>query len=141
MKRSSGPRRTASNLSESLHQQLNLYAIAAGAAGVSLLALAQPAGAKIVYTPAHVSMVGPHGSYPLDLNHDSVTDFTISNTTSHNTDQAFGSLFEKAARSNAVVGTFVSRSFHKARAITRGARLGRNGGPFYPGIAGLASFH
>jgi hypothetical protein len=49
MKRSSRPRTTA-KLSESLHQRLNLYAIAAGAAAVSVLASARPAVAKIVYT-------------------------------------------------------------------------------------------
>jgi hypothetical protein len=49
MKRSSGPRKTA-NFSRSIHQQLNMYALAAGAAGVGVLALAQPAEAKIVYT-------------------------------------------------------------------------------------------
>jgi hypothetical protein len=37
-------------LSESLHHQLNMYAISACAAGVGMLALAQPAEAKIVYT-------------------------------------------------------------------------------------------
>jgi len=49
MKRSPRPRKTA-ELPRSLHQQLNLYAIAAGAAGVGMFALAQPADAKIVYT-------------------------------------------------------------------------------------------
>jgi hypothetical protein len=39
MKRSSGPRKTVSNLSESVHQRLNMYAISATTAGVSLLAL------------------------------------------------------------------------------------------------------
>jgi hypothetical protein len=36
MKRSSGPRKTASDLSESVHQQLNMHAIAAAAAGVGV---------------------------------------------------------------------------------------------------------
>jgi hypothetical protein len=46
MRRSSGPRKTT-NLSESTHQQINMYAIAAGAAGVCVLGLAQPSEAKI----------------------------------------------------------------------------------------------
>jgi hypothetical protein len=57
MKHSSGPRKTA-NLSESVHQQLNMYGVAAGAAGVGMLALAQPSEAKIVYTPANVQFGG-----------------------------------------------------------------------------------
>jgi hypothetical protein len=73
MKRSSGPRKTA-NLSESIHQQLNMYALAASAAGVALLAAAQPANAKIVYTPAHKRLAN-HKLFDLDLNHDGINDF------------------------------------------------------------------
>ena len=51
-------RKTASNLSESVHKQLNMYAIAAGAAGVGLLALAQPSEAKIVRAFAGVEIEG-----------------------------------------------------------------------------------
>jgi hypothetical protein len=71
-----------STLSDSLHHRLNAYAFAASAAGVSLLALAQPAEAKIVYTPAHVTFGGgPCGSfggkYYLDVNHDGIADFVF----------------------------------------------------------------
>ena len=38
----------ASSFSKSIQQQLNGYALAAGAAGVAMLALAQPGAAKIV---------------------------------------------------------------------------------------------
>lgn len=75
MKRSSGPRKTA-KLSESVHQQLNMYALAASAAGVSLLALAQPADGKIVYTHADVILENP-ASFALDLNHDGIVDFYL----------------------------------------------------------------
>jgi hypothetical protein len=56
-----------------------MYAISASTAGVSLLAMAQPAEAKIVYTPAHVVLttVYPHTSYNLDLNHDGINDFRL----------------------------------------------------------------
>jgi hypothetical protein len=56
-----------------------MYALAAGAAGVGVLALAQPVEAKIVYTPAH-RVIGPDMKYLLDLNHDGLTDFTIANS-------------------------------------------------------------
>jgi hypothetical protein len=49
MKRSPRPRKTA-DLSDSVHRQLNLYALAAGAAGVGMLALSQPTEAEIIYT-------------------------------------------------------------------------------------------
>jgi hypothetical protein len=80
MKRSSGPRKTAT-LPESTHHLLNSYALAASAAGVGALALVQPAQAKIVYTPVHESAVGVH----LDLNNDGTADFRFcfSNNTFH----------------------------------------------------------
>jgi hypothetical protein len=71
--------RTPAKLSESIHQQINAYALAATAAGVGILASAQPTEAKIIYTPAHVVLTGvPHTSYLLDLNHDGINDFSIS---------------------------------------------------------------
>jgi hypothetical protein len=74
MKRSSRPSVSA-NLSESVHRRLNMYALAATAAGVSALALAQPGQAKIVYTPANVRLTNK--PFPLDLNHDGRVDFYL----------------------------------------------------------------
>ena len=68
--------RNASSLSNSFHQQLNGYALAAGAAGVALLALAQPSEARIVYTPAHKKLP-LNKDFFLDLNHDRTTDFRL----------------------------------------------------------------
>ncbi len=68
--------RTPSTLSESLHQRLNSYALAASAAGVGVLALAQPAEGKIIYTKAHVVIrSASRDQYILDVNHDGVADF------------------------------------------------------------------
>jgi hypothetical protein len=78
LKRSSGPRKTA-NLSESIHRQLSMYAFAASAAGVRILATAQQAEAKIVYTPANIKIVQNGGLITFDLNHDGIPDFGLSN--------------------------------------------------------------
>jgi len=59
--------RPRTNLTDSLQRQLNMYALAAGAAGVGVLALTQGAEAKIVYTPANISL-GFDQVTPLDLN-------------------------------------------------------------------------
>jgi len=59
-----------------------MYALAAGAAGVGMLALAQPAEAKIVYTPAHVKLLGGK-PFALDLNHDGVVDFFLLHSYPH----------------------------------------------------------
>jgi hypothetical protein len=61
------PSRTPSKLSDSVHRQLNMYALVASAAEVSVLALAQPAEARIVYTPAHV-VIEPNRPYGVDQN-------------------------------------------------------------------------
>jgi hypothetical protein len=88
MKRTLRPRKTA-NLSESMHQRLNAYAIAASAAGVGALALAQPSEAKIVYTPVH-HVILRHSTFGLDLNHDGKVDFQINQTSGCTTDGGFG---------------------------------------------------
>jgi hypothetical protein len=135
------PSRIPSNLRNSVGHQLNMYALAATAGGVGILAVTQPAEAKIVYTPTRVSIVGPRGFYNLDLNHDGVTDFTVFNTTNYNTDQAFWDLGEKPAPGNAAIGTFVSGGFPPSvRALPRGARIGA-GARFYHTAGKLASFY
>ena len=53
---------------------LNAYSLAAAAAGVGLLAMAQPAAAEVVYTPANIDL-GPLVILSIDLNHDGVNDF------------------------------------------------------------------
>lgn len=60
-----------------LEKRIATYAAAAGAAGVSLLALASPAKAEIVYTAANIRIPqGPAGEgINIDLNHDGTTDF------------------------------------------------------------------
>jgi hypothetical protein len=60
----------------SLHGQLTAYALAAGTAGVSALALSVPAHAEIVYTSVHQS-IGRNGMLLLDINHDGIIDFTL----------------------------------------------------------------
>ena len=62
------------NLSESISRRLDMYALAASTAGVAVMALAQPAEGKIVFTPANVPIVG---TVNIDLNHDGVADFAI----------------------------------------------------------------
>jgi len=79
MTHSSRPRQ-ASRISDSLHQQLNMYALAAGAAGVGTLCFAQPAEARVVYTPAHVAIKVNGGLFHIDLNHDGIPDFGLLNS-------------------------------------------------------------
>ena len=73
--------RNISQISSSLDKHLNLYALAASAAGVGLLAFAQPTEAEIVYTPAHVTFKAGT-SYSLDINNDGTPDFQLKDTAS-----------------------------------------------------------
>jgi hypothetical protein len=66
-------KREAVSLSSSLERGLKMYALAASTAGVGVLALAQPAQARIVHTPAHVKI----GGYDLRFNNKQETDFQI----------------------------------------------------------------
>ena len=123
MKRPSAPRKTA-NLSQSVQQQVTMYALAASAAGVGVLALAQPAEAKIVYTKTDV-VIGTNHIYELDLNHDGIADFKIDNH-SFFTDTIVASLSAVPAQANnAVVGKQPGvGSPYYAYALLPGARVG-----------------
>jgi hypothetical protein len=70
-----------STLSESVQRHLNAYALAASAAGVSMLALTQPAQARIVYTHANKRLPDcrqdRHLCVKLDLSHDGIADFSL----------------------------------------------------------------
>jgi hypothetical protein len=68
--------RIPSQLSKSAHHRLNMYALSACAAGVGILALAQPVKAEIIYTKAHVKLT-PNHKFHLDLNHDGIKDFEL----------------------------------------------------------------
>ena len=64
-------------LSESTQRRLGMYALSATATGVGILAMAQPADAKIIYTPAHTKVVP---ALPIDLNHDGIVDFYLNSS-------------------------------------------------------------
>jgi hypothetical protein len=109
------PRKTA-NLSDSVHHQLNSYALVAGAAGVGMLALTQPSQAKIVYTPAHITV--PTNTFlPLDLNHDGVNDLSF--TIGAAADSSF--LLAYNLRTNGVAGEVQDYRF--AAALKPGANI------------------
>jgi hypothetical protein len=116
--------RNCSKLSESLNRQLNAYALAAGAAGVGLLALTQPAEAKIVYTPAH-RKITQFPKVVLDLNHDGNVDFVLLFGGDASSCFATTYLLAYGYRSgNGVIPSGVEKSFNQALALRPGARIG-----------------
>src|SRR5437016_5527959 len=78
MKRTSWPRKPT-HLSDSISRQLNMYTLAASAAGVGLVASGQQAEAKIIYTPTHKSLDFrcPSCFLPIDLTNNGTSDFAL----------------------------------------------------------------
>src|SRR5579863_28137 len=129
MKRPSRPR-TPVQFSDSTRHQLNMYALAAGGAGVGLLALAQPSEAKIVYTPAN-KIIPNKVVVNLDLNHDGSPDFYLYFSATIFRGQRPPSPFGGAElwiapvqEGNQISGTGTLRKLPNASALPAGARIG-----------------
>jgi hypothetical protein len=125
MKPPSRSSRTAVKLTDSTNRHLNMYALTATAAGVGLMALAQPAQAKIIYTPAHVNF-SQHPGVTLDLNHDGIGDFVLALGSRVESDFVSGYAVAYAPRSNnkdEIVATS-ARGGAQAVALRAGERIG-----------------
>jgi hypothetical protein len=123
MKRLSGPSKTA-NLPRSIHEQLNMYALAASAAGVGMLALTPPAQARIIYTPTHRTIKAHHILH-LDLNHDRIGDYLVSNRSFCTSDVCGRTLrVLPVASKNHVVGAKGIGGPFYAYALNRGVKIG-----------------
>lgn len=66
--------RVPAKINSKLEKSLLAYMAASAAAGVAVLALVQPSSAEVIYTKAHMQI---HTPYPVDLNHDGITDITF----------------------------------------------------------------
>lgn len=71
-------KRTRSPLSAGLEKNLSAYAIAAGSAGVALLACVHPAEAKVVFTKTNIVIPENGGVVQFDINGDGQNDFGLS---------------------------------------------------------------
>ena len=106
-------------LSESTQRRLGMYALTASAAGVGMLALAKPAEAKIVYTPAHRKISFP-GTFHLDLNHDRIADFDLINN-SRSSGKDFNMYLDVVPTAS---GEILGKKFLYASALPAGASVG-----------------
>lgn len=120
------PARVPSQLSESMHKRLNAYALAAGAAGVSVLALAQPAEAKIAYTPAYKKVLTNGGPAFLDLNHDGVNDFYLTNVLGGRSTTQFWVLKVVPGHGNQIFGGSNGGGYFVASDLSAGKAIGPN---------------
>jgi hypothetical protein len=67
--------RSSENLSRTLEHRVSLYSLAAAAAGVSMLALAQPSEGEVVVTKTNIAVGQYNSPAYVDLNHDGLNDF------------------------------------------------------------------
>src|SRR5262249_7502589 len=112
--------RNAAMRTSSAQRHLNIYALVLGAVGFGLLALTPLVEAKIVYTPKNVNIVSNH-SYNLDLNHDGVADFTISNSSAGQC--PFSTVAEHPASGNSAIFQYIDVD-EFAAALKGGAVIG-----------------
>jgi hypothetical protein len=125
MPQDAGGRKTVS-LHQSVHHKLNVYALVACAAGVSVLALTSPSHAEVIYTPAD-ERIGRDGSYKLDLNHDGIPDFIIAEYASRRSSGSEQQLIVRAGHGNHVncVYAFCLSTFFYAAALFQGSQIGQ----------------
>jgi hypothetical protein len=115
------PPRTPSRISDSLHQRLNSYALAASAAGVASVAFGARAQAKVIYRPAHI-IVQEYETYKLDFNHDGVTDLSLKVNFFSHTSAAQAVVSAAPAARNGIEGR--SHINFYAAALSKGASIG-----------------
>jgi hypothetical protein len=123
--------REIARINPRLDKSLAGYMLAAGAAGVSLLA-AQSAEAKIVYTPANIR-IAPRSSVPLDLTNDGVTDFVISNWQYDQVSHL--SIIHQQVPSNGVISK--NQAPGPAADLPLGVQIGPN--RFFEGVGSMAT--
>jgi hypothetical protein len=123
MPRSTGQTRKLVNLSKPLHHDLTVYALAAGAAGVGMLALAPPADAEVVYTQVNQT-IDRHQGYAIDLNHDGIVDFRIQNIFRVITEGGYPYIKAFVLQVRPAEGVQVGRYAHGEAALLRGDKIG-----------------
>jgi hypothetical protein len=131
-------RRSTGELPDSVLRLLHMYSVAASAAGVSVLALAPSAAAKIVYTPAYVQ-IGKNQEYKIDLNVDGTPDFTIRDSVHTYTRCGYRRRLSKDRLSVIPLHRDgVEAWFHSALALAKGTPIGHSRG-FQSGSANMAT--
>jgi hypothetical protein len=132
MKLSSKRVKTPSTLLDLFRKNLDVYSLAAGAAGLGIFASASPAQARVVFTPAHV-VITPDHTFLLDLNHDGINDFKFQ-------DASIG-VVVGPLHGGALIKGAAACSFGKgAAALHAGAVIG-NTRPFQASATCMASFN
>jgi hypothetical protein len=116
----------SSNPSEILDQRLKLYSVVALAAGVGVLAMAQPAQGEVVVTKKKIQLTAVRfgvATATVDLNNDGVADFNFSLSSGGYGHSFKASLLVTPLTGGEVVGTAGAVDPY-ASALMRGAKVG-----------------
>jgi hypothetical protein len=122
----------------SLEQGLKAYAFAASAAGVGVLALAQPAEAKIVYIKAH-SVIGPNGDLWFNMVNGQ-TDLIFDAAWSVTTGAYGGHVWVNPRSSGNFLGHSDSKGFWNAVALPAGYSVGGHDNANHFNVSNLSGF-
>jgi hypothetical protein len=122
MKRASGRSKRNVALSKEVSRRLSFYGLAAGTAGVSLLALAQPARAEVVFTPADITLIS--GNLFIDLNADGFNDFDLADQWFRFPHSKFPLLGKRKLAVGGAITASVIPSHNGAAALDSGAAIG-----------------
>jgi hypothetical protein len=112
-----------SNKTESIDYRVKLYSMAAAAAGVSVLALAQPAQGEVVVTKKNIPISGL-GAVSIDLNNDGIADFSFSLDIRNGDHSFYRTLFVAPLTGGEAVGGGRGSHGPYASALVRGAKIG-----------------
>lgn len=116
------PARFGEPAGESLDSRVQRYSVSALAAGVSLLALAQPADAEVIVTRARLPVIDL-SEVVLDLDKDGTADFRFQLNLYAEFGAVMGYVAQQPLNGGAVVGA-QGRNFGYASALVRGAKIG-----------------
>jgi hypothetical protein len=106
---------------KTIDHRLALYSAAAAAAGVSLLALAQPAEGSVVVTKANIDVTFQTS---LDLNHDGVNDVMLINNIANYDHSFYGTFAAAPLNGGKVIGGNRGMLGPYASALAKGANIG-----------------
>jgi hypothetical protein len=121
MSRRASARSGPAVVSTAFDHNLSIYSFAAVAAGVSMLAAAQPAEGKVVFTTKTIPILA-NQQLSIDLNKDGIADFHF-NFRSNTGCAGGGSLVLKGPARNTIVGGTMFQNPY-ASALVRGAKIG-----------------
>jgi hypothetical protein len=115
-------RKQPHRIAADLESKLLSYVAAASAAGVGVIAVSQAAEARIIYTPADVTI--SNSSFYLGLDKGGKPSFLLSNSYAMSRSGGFGAdLIVEALRRKSFVETSYSHSFRAAAALYAGAKI------------------